>query len=135
MDTEKEQHMYTTEQRAKALNLYPQCQSIGAVIQQLEIDVLKETSNLLKKDPGANMEKLRNWEKTVIVATLKHTYSLPLLLKNLHLAKSSYYYCKLTISRDKYTAIRTRSLQLWNQTMLWLLQHVCIATPRRNMHF
>ena len=236
MDTEKEHYMYTTEQKSKALSLYQQCQSIGAVIQQLEypsrqslyrwiaatkqaprgkaprkrinnapehpqhpstqlklnvihrcfelgenvqlvseetgysrasiytwrrkyiqkgvaglmsfkdtprgklaagkttasreveelkkqiynmqleIDVLKETLNLLKKDPGANMERLRNREKTAIVDALKNTYSLPLLLKNLHLAKSSYYYCKLTMSRDKYTAIRTQILQLWNQT-------------------
>ena len=34
---------------------------------QLEIDILKETINVLKKDPGANKAPLNNREKAVIV--------------------------------------------------------------------
>lgn len=59
---------------------------------QMEMDILKETINVLKKDPGINMETLKNREKAVIVDALKGKYPLPLLLKRLKLPKSSYYY-------------------------------------------
>lgn len=59
---------------------------------QLEIDILKETINVLKKDPGANKVPLNNREKAVIVDALKEKYPLPLLLSGLRFAKSSYYY-------------------------------------------
>ncbi len=38
---------------------------------QLEIDILKETLTILKKDPGANLEALKNKEKAVMVDALK----------------------------------------------------------------
>jgi hypothetical protein len=59
---------------------------------QLEIDILKETLEVLKKDPHADLTTLRNQEKAVIVDALKNKYSLPILLQKLRLAKSSYYY-------------------------------------------
>ena len=40
---------------------------------QMEIDILKETINVLKKDPGVNMGFLKNREKAVIVDALKKT--------------------------------------------------------------
>ena len=57
---------------------------------QLEIDVLKETINVLKKDPGVNKESLTNREKAVIVDALKDRYPLPILFQKLHISKSSY---------------------------------------------
>lgn len=59
---------------------------------QMEIDILKETINVLKKDPGINTETLKNREKAVNVDALKDKYPLPLLLGKLGLPKSSYYY-------------------------------------------
>lgn len=59
---------------------------------QMEVDVLKEALNLLKKDPSINITDLKNREKAVVIDSLKDKYSLPLLLKVLHIAKSSYYY-------------------------------------------
>lgn len=59
---------------------------------QLEIDILKETIDVLKKDPGINETFLNNKEKAVIVDALKKKYSLPMLLKKLNFSKSSYYY-------------------------------------------
>jgi putative transposase len=59
---------------------------------QLEIEILKETIDVLKKDPGINETVLNNKEKAVIVDALKKKYSLPLLLKKLDFSKSSYYY-------------------------------------------
>ncbi|WP_313256614.1 hypothetical protein [Lacrimispora sp.] len=49
---------------------------------QLEIDILKETLDVLKKDPDADMTALKNREKAVIVGVLKDKYSLPLLLQS-----------------------------------------------------
>ena len=65
---------------------------------QLEIDILKETIDALKKDPGISMAPLSNREKAVIVDALTKKYSLPLLLNKLKMAKSSYYYQKKRIS-------------------------------------
>ena len=52
---------------------------------QLEIDVLKETINVLKKDPGVNKESLTNREKAVIADALKDRYPLPILFQKLHI--------------------------------------------------
>lgn len=76
---------------------------------QLEIDILKETLNVLKKDPGVNMEALKNREKAVIVDALRGKYSLPLLLAKLEFSKSSYYYQEACLNQpDKYSDIRIR---------------------------
>lgn len=48
---------------------------------QMEIDILKETINVLKKDPGIDQTALTNREKAVIIDALKNKYSLPDLLK------------------------------------------------------
>lgn len=45
---------------------------------QLEIDILKETINVLKKDPDIDQSALSNREKAVIIDVLKNRYSLPL---------------------------------------------------------
>ena len=76
---------------------------------QLEIDILKETLNVLKKDPGVNMEALKNREKAVIVDALKRKHSLPVLLDQLDFPRSSYYYQEACLnSPDKYSDIRDR---------------------------
>ena len=59
---------------------------------QMEIDILKETINVLKKDPGIDQAALSNREKAVIIDALKNKYSLPQLLLKMELCKSSYYY-------------------------------------------
>ena len=53
---------------------------------QLEIDILKETINVLKKDPDIDQSALSNREKAVIIDVLKNRYSL-LLLQKLQLSK------------------------------------------------
>ena len=50
---------------------------------QLELDILKETIDVLKKDPGINKSPLSNGEKAVIADALKTKYPLPVLLKKL----------------------------------------------------
>lgn len=74
---------------------------------QMEVDVLKETLNLLKKDQGINIMELKNREKAVIIDALKEKYSLPWLLKFMNIAKSSYYYQEAALRRDdKYFKLR-----------------------------
>ena len=41
---------------------------------QLEIDILKETLDVLKKDPRADMTTFKNREKAVIIGALKDKY-------------------------------------------------------------
>lgn len=83
---------------------------------QMEIDILKETINVLKKDPGIDQTSLKNREKAVIVDALKSKYSLPVLLKQLDFSKSSYYYQR-TVNRkgDKYSNIQKRITELFHK--------------------
>lgn len=81
---------------------------------QMEIEILKETINVLKKDPGIDQTVLSNNEKAVIIDALKHKYPLPQLLKKLDLSKSSYYYReKVLIRPDKYQDLRIRIKDLF----------------------
>ena len=83
---------------------------------QLEVDILKETINVLKKDPGADWTTLKNREKTVMIDALKDRYSLPTLFEKLILSKSSYYYQKQAISKaDKYKELRIRIRELFKE--------------------
>lgn len=76
---------------------------------QLENDILKETINILKKDPGINKTVLKNSEKAVIVDALREKYSLPLLLNKLNLSRSSYYYQEKVMKQpDKYETLRKK---------------------------
>lgn len=81
---------------------------------QMEIDILKETINVLKKDPGIDQAALKNREKAVMIDALKSKYPLPDLLKRLGLSKSSYYYQEAAPKQPgKYSDIRTRIRQLF----------------------
>ena len=83
---------------------------------QMEIDILKETINVLKKDPGIDQTALKNREKVVIIDALKNKYSLPDLLKRLELSKSSYYYQEASMKKpDKYNDIRVRNRLLFKE--------------------
>ena len=83
---------------------------------QLEIDILKETINVLKKDPDIDQSALSNREKAVIIDVLKNRYSLPLLLQKLQLSKSSYYYQEQSLQKeDKYTLLRVRVIELFTE--------------------
>jgi transposase-like protein len=76
---------------------------------QMQIDILKETINVLKKDPGVDQAALRNGEKAAVIDALKNKYSLPNLLTALHYSRSSYYYQQKPAKRqDKYSSVRKR---------------------------
>jgi transposase InsO family protein/transposase-like protein len=81
---------------------------------QLEIDLLKETINVLKKDRGVDLTSLKNREKTAMIDAMKNKYPLSILLKRLALSKSSYYYQKsVPAGKDKYPAVRERIKELF----------------------
>ena len=83
---------------------------------QLEIDILKETINVLKKDLGIDQSALSNREKAVIIDALKNRYSLPLLLKKMYISKSSYYYQERALNQDdKYTDLRIQIRNLFDE--------------------
>ena len=74
---------------------------------QFEVDVMKETIAVLKKDPGVDLTVLRNSEKAVIIDALKGKYTLPTLLSHFNMAKSSYYYQRAVMTKpDKYVSCR-----------------------------
>ena len=76
----------------------------------MEIGILKETINVLKKGPGINTETLKNRGKAAVVDALKGGYPLPLLLKRLKLPKSSYDYQETALKKQgKYSSIRKRA--------------------------
>ena len=82
---------------------------------QMEVDVLKEALNLLKKDHGINVMKLKNREKAVVIDAMKDKYPLSDLLRILKIAKSSYYYQATVLKQpDKYSNVREKIKELFN---------------------
>lgn len=82
---------------------------------QMEIDILKETINVLKKDPGVDQTALKNREKAVIIGALKNKYSLPKLCSKLNLSRSSYYYQESVLkAADKYASLRIHIVDLFH---------------------
>ncbi len=74
---------------------------------QLEKDVLKKASELLKKELGVNRQHLTNREKTQLVDALRQAYTLTELLDEVDLPRSSYFYHRARLQvADKYAEVR-----------------------------
>jgi len=74
---------------------------------QIEHDLLKTASELIKKDLGGDLQGLSNREKTMLIVALKNRYKAPALLARLGLARSSYFYHRARITlEDKYLPLR-----------------------------
>ena len=83
---------------------------------ELENDILRQTIEILKKDQGIDILKLKNREKTMIIDALRNKYSLSLLLKKLDISKSSYcYQHKIQQSPYKYEEIKNQIIELFNE--------------------
>ena len=83
---------------------------------QMEVDVLKEALNLLKKDPGINITELKNREKAVVIDAMKDKYPLSQLLKFLRIAKSSYYYQENVMKQpDKYYELQIKIKEIFKE--------------------
>ena len=83
---------------------------------QFEVDVLKETLALLKKDPGADLAALKNREKAVIIGTSREKYALPILLTYFHMAKSSYYQQAVMNKPDKDLPFRGQITSIFHES-------------------
>lgn len=81
---------------------------------RMEVDILKETIEVIKKDPCVDQRALTNSEKAVIVGALRGKYSLPRLLEWLDIPRSSYYYQKKQQNIDKYSELRPTIIKLFN---------------------
>ena len=74
---------------------------------RLEVDILKETINVLKKDTGVDLNDLKNNEKVAVIDAIKEKYPLPVLLRKMKLPRSSYYYqIKALVTEDKHKHMR-----------------------------
>ena len=74
---------------------------------QLEKDVLKKASELLKKELGIDRQRLTNREKTQLVDALRHAHALTELLDEVDLPRSSYFYQRARLHvADKYAEVR-----------------------------
>lgn len=81
---------------------------------QMEVDILKETINVLKKDPGVDWKDLKNREKVAVIDAIKEKYPLPILLRKMGLSRSSYYYrMKALAKEDKYEPLRNEVTRLF----------------------
>lgn len=102
---------------------------------QMEIDILKETINVLKKDPGIDQAALSNREKTVIIDALKNKYSLSSLLQKLQIPKSSYYYQeRVSNNTDKYLEQRTQIKELFEETKhRYGYRRICALLKRKGI--
>ena len=68
---------------------------------QLEIDVLRATREVAKKDAGTDPKRLANEEKARVIDALRPRWRLKELLGALDIAKSSYYYAKAALERTE----------------------------------
>lgn len=83
---------------------------------QLEVDILKETINVIKKDPGVDWKNLKNREKVAVIDAMKEKYPLPILLRKMNLSRSSYYYqIKAIATEDKYKFLRQEVVRIFTE--------------------
>lgn len=71
---------------------------------QLEIDVLRATADVVKKEVGADPKRLTNAEKAALIDTLRPKWALKDLLPMLGMAKSSYEYARAANARGERTS-------------------------------
>ena len=101
--------------------LRPQSEEMHALQKQVqhlqfEVNVLKETIAVLKKDPGVDLTALKNREEAVIIGTLREKYALPMLLTYFHMARSSYYYQQAVMNKpDKYLPFREQITSVFHE--------------------
>lgn len=92
---------------------------------QIEHDLLKTASDLIKKDLGGDLQSLSNREKTMLIVALKNQYKPSALLMRLGLARSSYFYHRARITlEDKYLPVRRAMVDIFESN------HRCYGSRR-----
>lgn len=83
----------------------------------MELDILKKTAEIIKKDQGIGQKDLTNKEKTTLIDALRTKYPLNDLLEMTDLPKSSYFYQKESQERpDKYAELRTEVKEVFSES-------------------
>ena len=67
---------------------------------------MREVVEVVKKDPGADLRRLSNREKTLLIDRLRPAYSLSSMTCLLAIAPSSYHYHHARLGVDKYAGLR-----------------------------
>ncbi|SAL49653.1 integrase catalytic region [Caballeronia cordobensis] len=114
-------------QTSEQTTLEQQVESLRRDIRKLQIehDILKKANEILKKGLGVDPQLLTNREKTELVDALKQAYTLPELLAELGLARSSYFYHRARIqTADKYAGVRLAIADIFE------LNHCCYGYRR-----
>jgi len=94
---------------ARAKSLKEQVETLEKQVYRLRLekDVLEAAGEVLKKGPGADLKKLTNREKAVVIGALRKSYPLSELLGCLRMPKSSYFYHHVVLSMpEKYAELR-----------------------------
>lgn len=102
--------------KAKSPNIPDDIDELKRRCEELEMDnaILQETIEILKKDPSVDPRGLSNRERTQVIGALKTTYSITKLMKKIGIARSSYYFHQVKISRpDPYINLRTQILEIF----------------------
>lgn len=82
---------------------------------QLEKALLEGAAELLKKEKGISLLHLTNQEKTLLIDALRKQFTLKLLLQQLQLSKSSYFYQRRILEQpDKYLEERRLIVTIFN---------------------
>ena len=68
--------------------------------------LMREVVEVVKKDPGADLRRLSNREKTLLIDRLRPAYSLSSMTCLLAIAPSSYHYHHARLGVDKYAGLR-----------------------------
>jgi transposase InsO family protein/transposase-like protein len=83
---------------------------------KIELALRTGAIELVKKDPGADLEHLTNKERTILIDALRPEIALNDLLEHLRMAKSSYYYQRKAMGApDKYAGLRDRIIELFHE--------------------
>ncbi|MFQ9472310.1 MAG: transposase [Oscillospiraceae bacterium] len=77
-------------------------------VEELELEnaLMREVVEVVKKDPGADLRRLSNREKTLSIDRLRPAYSLSSMTCLLAIAPSSYHYHHARLGVDKYAGLR-----------------------------
>ena len=77
-------------------------------VEELELEnaLMREVVEVVKKDPGADLRRLSNREKTLLIDRLRPAYSLSSMTCLLAIAPSSYHYHHARLGVDKYAGLR-----------------------------
>ncbi len=73
---------------------------------EMENAILRKANEELKKEVGADYSNLSNREKAEVARALEKTFPTAALLREIRLGKSTYYYERRAMAKDKYAAIR-----------------------------